>query len=96
MGSLRAANTVPIVEIGKVDEILFTDIQIDMVAGRCARFTLVCEQSPVDCEGSGPENVVKVRCTTLVELVPCMIRKTVFALGKHWGKNSMSGLLLPM
>jgi hypothetical protein len=96
MGSLQAASALPIVEIGKIEEHLFTDIEIELVAGRCARFTLLCEQRPVDCQNPRAENLVKVRCTTLVELVPFMIRKTVFALGKHWGQSMKGGLLMPL
>lgn len=87
---------IPIVEIGIVPEFFFTDIEVEIVAGQGARFMLLCEQRPMDCESAPAENVLKVRCTTLVALVPRMIRKTIFALGQNWGRNGMSGLTLPM
>jgi hypothetical protein len=95
MGSCSAREQVPIVEIGVVQEVFFTDIEIEIFARQCVRFRLTSEQTPVDCETASPERMVRFHCTTVIDLVPMMIRKTVFALGHHWGKDAVSGLFLP-
>lgn len=94
MGTAAPKAVLPAVEVASVPEIFFTSIEIEVIAGRCARFLLLCEQRPLGCEGIGAENVLRLRATTMIELVPGMIRQTVFALGKHWGKGA-AGLLLP-
>ena len=95
MGSAIERAPIPLVEIGAVPELFFTDIEVEVVAGRCARFLLVSEQRPVDCADAPPERVLRLRCVTPVELVPRMIRKTCFALGRYWGAGAVKGLLLP-
>ena len=95
MGCAAERNAIPLVEVGSVPEFVFTEIGIEVIAGRLARFLLFCEQRPVDCGGAPCENVLKCRCVTPIELVPHFIRKTAWALGRHWGRDALSGVWTP-
>lgn len=93
MGSAVPVSAVAICEPSPAAEVFFTDVEIEVVCGKCARFLLVAEQRPVESLHSEPEMVVVIRCTTLIELVPAMIAKTVFALGRHWGNRVTRSML---
>ena len=92
MGCAAERNAIPLVEVGSVPEFVFTEIGIEVIAGRLARFLLFCEQRPVDCGGAPSENVLKCRCLTPVELVPAHLRKVAFELERQWRRDALTGV----
>lgn len=95
MGMAHALHQVPIVETGPVPIHFFNDFELEVFGDRCARFVLLQDHKPHYLDG-GAERTMEVKVITCVDLLPGMIGKLIFELGRQWHRDWIKGLLLPL